>query len=384
VNLGAEQYLGKGYTLETNFTINRGVHLWREFNTNAPRLPAGYGNFSEFLASRDFPNFINGQGSRPIYTATAAGELVRFVFGSANNEPPNSITRVVEAGVPLSVVDLSSPTSTTALQIARAALNELRPDPSRSEVEQLIDAGNSFYRGLTLELRKQIVTGGGLDFSFRAGYTFSSLVDDGVVNTSDALNPGDFRAERARSLLDRRHRFVLSGVFYTPPLLGRLQLSPIFRVASGAPFNISIGGVDRNLDDVGNDRPIFSGDLRTLRWREPGQPLDSQIVSQFLLPPIGQSGNLPRNAGQGPGLFAFDLNVTREFRLSEQMRVRPVLELDNILNKKVFSFGAEFVDFRALAATASAEQWQSFISTFLVPTRTMRPRQIRVGIRVDF
>src|SRR5688500_19078472 len=46
-------------------------------------------------------------------------------------------------------------------------------------------------------------------FAFRAGYTLSSLIDDGLVNTSDALVPGDFRAERARSLLDRRHRFVL-------------------------------------------------------------------------------------------------------------------------------------------------------------------------------
>ena len=36
-----------------------------------------------------------------------------------------------------------------------AAINHLRPDPSRGEIEQLISAGNSFYRGLTLELRKQ-------------------------------------------------------------------------------------------------------------------------------------------------------------------------------------------------------------------------------------
>ncbi len=104
--------------------------------------------------------------------------------------------------------------------------------------------------------------------SFRAAYTLSFFEDDGVVNTSDALVPGDFAGERARSLLDRRHRFVFSGTFDMPGYLGKLRFSPILRIASGAPFNISIGGVDRNLDDVSNDRPIFTGDTSrfALAW----------------------------------------------------------------------------------------------------------------------
>lgn len=384
INMGAEQYLGRGYSVEGNFTFTRGIHLWREFNTNGPKLPRSYPNFSEFLASRDFPNFINGSGSRPVYAASGAGDLVRFMFAASNGPSSNSVGRVVEFGVPVSVVNLNSQTSTTAIEIALGALNELRPDPSRAEMEQLISAGNSFYRGLTLELRKQVVAGAGFDFSLRAGYTLSSLIDDGIVNTSDAQIPGDFRAERARSLLDRRHRFVLSGVFNLPRLLAHLQLSPIFRVASSAPFNISIGGTDRNLDDVGNDRPNFSGDPRILRWRAPGEALNPQVADQFSLPPIGQTGNLPRNAGHGPGLFVLDVNVGREFRFGEQIRLRPVIEFDNVLNKRVFSFGAEFINFNALSPTASDEQRRAFLESFLVATRTMRPRQIRVGLRLNF
>ena len=54
--------------------FTRGIHLWREFNANAPVLPPGYNNFSEFLASRDFANFINSTTStRPLFnTATPA------------------------------------------------------------------------------------------------------------------------------------------------------------------------------------------------------------------------------------------------------------------------------------------------------------------------
>ena len=331
INAGVERDLGRGYAVEANFSFTRGIHLWREFNANAPMLPAGYKNFSEYLASRDFTNFRTASG-RPLHNAANAGELVRFGYGTSN-----TVQRVIEFGVPISVMNLNS-TSSTTIEAALAAINSLRPDPVRGELEQLISAGNSFYRGMTLELRKQFGSG----FSFRAGYTLSSLIDDGVVNTSDALVPGDFRAERARSLLDRRHRFVFSGTFN----FGGLQLSPIWRVASGAPFNISIGGADRNLDDVSNDRPNYSG-------------------GSFSLPPIGQSGNLPRNAGRGPGLFMLDLNLSQEIRISERLRIRPSVEFDNVLNKTVFSFGSEFID------------------SLMKPQRTMRPREIRIGIKIN-
>jgi hypothetical protein len=386
-NVGFERELGPAYVFEANYTWNRGLHLWREFNVNAPRLPSGFKSFSEYLATRDFANFRSGPlGTRPIYAAATAGDLVRFTLLPLIPANPNAINRITELGVPISVFNLNSFTSTTVVEVALAALNNLRPDPTRAEVEQLISVGNSFYHGLTLELRRRFRSSkSGLGFSFRAAYTLSHLADDGIVNTSDALVPGDFAAERSRSLLDRRHRFVFSGTFDTPRYLGKLRFAPIWRLASGAPFNISIGGADRNLDDVGNDRPIFTGDPKLLLWRERGASLDPAILNLFALPTIGGApGNLPRNAGHGPGQFFLDLNVTREFRLSERLRLRPTLEFDNVLNKTVFSFGSEFINFNAFAPTATDVQRQNFLDSFLVATRTLRPRQVRLGVRLDF
>jgi len=291
---------------------------------------------------------------------------------------------VFEFGVPVSLINLNSVSSSTAIDVALAALQGLRPDPSRTEVEQLISAGNSFYRGLTFEIRKRFNASKNFSFAFRAAYTHSRLIDDGVVNTSDALTPGDFQHERARSLLDRRHRFVVSGTLTMPRQLGALRLAPIFRAASGAPFNISSGGVDRNLDDVSNDRPNFRGDTNTLHWRGPGEAIDASILDHFSPATIGQAGTLPRNAGQGPGFMLFDLSVTREFRINERVRLRPVVEFDNVLNKTVFSFGAEFINFNALSPSATAAQRQAFLDSFLLTTRTLRQRQIRIGIRFDF
>jgi hypothetical protein len=386
VNVGLERQVSRSFVFEANYTYNRGIHLWREFNANAPRLPARFKNFSDYLLSRDFPNFHPCPGCpRPLYDVSTAGELVRFALSSGDPTNANAIGRILEFGVPVSVFNLNSLTSTTTLGVALDALNALRPDPTQTEVEQLASVGNSFYHGLTLELRRRFRRSkNGFSFSFRAAYTLSRLIDDGIVNTSDALVVGDFRAEHSRSLLDRRHRFVFSGTVDTPTWLGQLRISPILRLASGAPFNISIGGVDRNLDDVGNDRPIFTGDLSLLRFRQPGEPLNSVLLTAFALPTIGQTGNLPRNAGLGPGVFFFDLNVTREFRPTQRLRVRPVVEINNVLNKTVFSFGTEFINFNGLSPTATPEQRQALIDSFLVPTRTLRPRQIRFGIRFDF
>ncbi len=385
INFGVERELARGLVVEANLTFNRGAHLWREFNANAPRLPRGYRDFADYLLSRDFPNLRDAAGVRPLYNAQSAGDLVRFTLTPASASSPDAITRVVEFGVPISILNLNSFNSTTTLAAALAALSNLRPDPSRTQVEQLVSAGDSFYKGLTVEARERVSSrADGFALSLRAAYTLSRLTDDGVVNTSSALRVGDFRGERSRSLLDRRHRLALSGTLDAPRRLGSLRLAAIFRLASGAPFNVSLGGDDRNLDDVGNDRPSFDGDARLIRWRAPGSTLDPSLLYAFSLPTIGRTGDLPRNAGTGPGLFALDLNVGRDFRLTDRARLRPVVEIDNALNHAVFTFGAEFINFNGLRPDATPEQRRAFIDSFLVPTRTLRPRSMRVGVRLDF
>jgi hypothetical protein len=61
-----------------------------------------------------------------------------------------------------------------------------------------------------------------------------------------------------------------------------------------------------------------------------------------------------------------------------------LVEIDNVLNKTVFTFGAEFVNFDALRPGAAPDEREAFLKSFLVPTRTLRPRTIRLGLRFDF
>jgi hypothetical protein len=280
-------------------------------------------------------------------------------------------------GIPTTIINLNSQTainSSPPIAVALAVLQRFRPDPTRTQLEQLASIGSSRYNGLTLELRRRYrKLGYGFGASMRLVYTLSLLKDDGIVNTSSAQIVGDFDSEWSRALQDRRHRLAFSGSFDMPRWSGGLRLSPILRIGSSAPFNLSGGGVDRNLDDVNTDRPNYSGNLSAIRYRNPGAPFPSEVFNALSRPTIGTiGGNLPRNAGQGPWLFVFDMNVSRQFKFSERFRVRPNIQFGNILNARVFSFGTAFIN-----ATAPE-------ATFLVPNRTYRPRQIRLGMRIDF
>ncbi len=366
-NAGFEREIANRLVFETNYTYNKTIRLFREFNANAYNLPDGFRDFNDFL--------VNGFSS----------PTVRFVNGDPNDLVGTSTTGTV------TTVNLASRNSSTAagtpIARARAVLESLgrRLGPGfPTQIDQVASTGSSVYNGLTVELRRRLSKiGSGFSASFRAVYTLSKLRDDGIVNTSNPQDIFNFRSDFTRSIQDRRHRFAFSGTFETPSWLGGLDFSPLLRLGSSAPFNISSGtGIanDRNLDDVSTDRPNFSGNLNDLRFRERGTTFPRDVFNQFTFAPIGSSGNLPRNAGIGPGLFLFDMNISRTFRFTERLRLRPNIEIGNVFNATVFTFGSEFINFNP----TNTEQRVSFEENFLVPQRTSRPRTIRLGIRLDF
>jgi len=404
-NVGFERELFKGWVFEANYTWNKTVHLWRDVNSNAPSLElanaqngTNYTNWTEYLVDNPF-QVVNTNGTLRTYV---------FYLGTNNADPTGTAT-TQNSGVPCPTsgvtsifsststchVNLNTTNSGTAspsaattgvdgnatgnpIPIALAAISQFRPFQEVSETSRIGAMGNAFYQGLILEMRSRYrKLGYGFGASYRFAYTLSKTMDDGLNNTANAEANGDFSREWARSLQDRRHRINISGSFDMPWWFGKLRLSPRFRYGTSAPFNLGAGSnVDRNLDDLSTDRPSFSGNLKDLRWREPGSPIPTELLAQFSLQPIGsRSGNLPRNAGIGPSFYTFDLSTSREFRFKERMRLRPQVQFDNILNAAVFNYGSAFIN---SALTAAAEQ------NFLVPTRTYRQRQIRAGIRFDF
>ncbi len=386
-NIGFEREIFKGLVFESNLTFNKTVRLWREYNPNAPVLPSNLTDVSGD-GQITFTDYLLGINSGPN----------RFILGSTND--PTGIftsiggTTACTATTPTCFVNLNTTNNTVCASSTNSAncraftaLRGLQPFAAQGitgQLERVASIGNSNYKGLTLELRsRNRKFGYGFSGSMRFVYTLSSLKDDGIVNTSEATLPGDFSREYSRSLLDRRHRIAFSGTFDMPKQTGGLRFSPIFRFGSSSPFNISAGGIDRNLDDISNDRPNFNGNLKDIKFRQFGTAFPSDLANQFSLAPIGSPGNLPRNAGQGPKLYIFDLNVSRQFNFGERFRLRPSIEFGNVLNMTVYSFGSNFINFDLLNSTNAATRARAQ-EAFIAPTRTLRPRTIRLGIRFDF
>ncbi|MEO6654719.1 MAG: carboxypeptidase regulatory-like domain-containing protein [Pyrinomonadaceae bacterium] len=393
-NVGFEREVKKGWVFEANYTWNKTVHLWRDSNANVAVLPAGYADWNAWLLANN--TFVLSSARRYTFFMGDPTDSSGLHIGSATGATPCTTT-TPNCFVNLNTTSTSTTPPTVAvvgsngnstggpIGIATAAIAQFRPDQTVGQTSRIGSRGNAFYQGLILELRSRYrKLGAGFSASLRAAYTLSKTMDDGLNNTSNAEINGDFSREWARNLQDRRHRFALSGTFDTPRWFGKLKFSPLFRFGTSAPFNLGIGTADRNLDDVSGDRLNFSGNIEDIKYRNPGAPDATALLAQFSLAPIGaKSGNLPRNAGTGPSFYTFDLSVTREWKLSDRMKLRPVMQFDNILNAAVFSYGSEFINFTALNATQTPAQVLAR-QNFLVPTRTYRQRQIRLGIRFDF
>lgn len=397
-NAGFEREIANGLVFETNVTFNKTVRLWRETNPNAPVLPTGVSDLSGD-GRITFTDYLLG-----INTGTN-----RYFLGSTTDvggtHAGSETGSACAANTPLCYVNLNTPTTSfpnggcataapnTAYCRALTALDPLRPlfaQFGQTQLERVTSIGNSRYLGAVFEFRKRYrQIGRGFGGSMRLSYTLSRLMDDGIVNTSDPTTPGDFRGDWSRSLSDRTHRISLTATIDTPRWMGKLRFSPLFRWGSSAPFNLSSGGVDRNLDDLSNDRPNFTGSTSDINWRVFGSsPFPTQVASQLSLAPLGSAGTLGRNAGNGPQLWQFNLNVTREFKFSERFRLRPSLEITNPLNMNIFSFGSNFINFGNLAACSGSvtptPTEQETCNGFLAPTRTMTSRRMRVGVRFDF
>ncbi|MFZ1702438.1 MAG: carboxypeptidase regulatory-like domain-containing protein [Pyrinomonadaceae bacterium] len=387
-NVGFERELIKGWVFEANYTWNKTVHLWRDYNPNKAILPTGYADWTAYLVANPFVlspgrmyTFFLGptDDASGIHansqTGSQCGTTTANCFVNLNSTSTSTTQPLI------AVPGTNNNATGGPIGIAIAAVSQFRPDQTVEETSRIGSLGNAHYQGLILELRSRYrQLGHGFAASFRMAYTLSSTRDDGLNNTSNAEIDGDFSREWARNLQDRRHRLAFSGTFQSPWWFGKLRFSPLFRYGSPGRFNLGNGGRDRNLDDISTDRINFSGNIKDIVYRQPGSPIPTALIPQLSLPPIGAiSGNLPRNAGTGPSFYTFDLNVTREWKIKERFRIRPVIEVDNILNAAVFSFGSEFIDFSAINIANSTEQ-----ENFLVPTRTYRQRQMRLGIRFDF
>jgi len=234
--------------------------------------------------------------------------------------------------------------------------------------------GNSEFHALEVSLNRRLAR----NFSILATYTFSKSIDDtsAFLGTQPDKNfPQDsrnYRAERALSSFDMRHRFTTA---YTYNLPGRQwwirnsELRGIVVAQSGQPFTPILLTDNSN---TGNQGGIFGSDrpdvLRNpeLDDRTPERWFDT---SAFAIPAQYRFGSAGRNILEGPGLFTFDLAFSRRFALRERASLSFDAEAFNLFNRTNFDLPERIADDPA---------------TFGRIFSAKPPRQIQFALRLTF
>ena len=198
----------------------------------------------------------------------------------------------------------------------------------------------SDYNGLQMSAeRRGSRLSGKAYYSFGRGYEDVDFQGGGLPTVQNATQ---LAAERGRNSADRRHTFVLSGVFkidYFKESKSALRvlaqdwtLSAIVTLQSGTPLTITAGS-DRNLDGLANDRANLVGSPELDHSRPRGELIEGWFnTAAFAVPTLGTDGSGGRNIIDGPGYRNVDLGLFRDFTLRGRTMLQFRAEATNVLN----------------------------------------------------
>jgi len=336
------------YSAQYNFTIQH--QLARD-----TKLELSYvgSQGHRLLATHDI-NYSNPQTCLDIDTLDGAGTCAQFgedapftvtVPTGFNFHMPNG-TVVAGAGQTLNFVGLrpySSP------QCDPTTGNGCPADgvPVFSSIFAQDTIATSAYNSLQASLEKRFSHG----LQFSAAYTFSKSIDE-ASSFEGILNPLPGAHNRALSLFDARHRFVVSYYWEIPSrkysgLTGKLvdgwALSGITTYQTGFPIRITSSSDNELMNSFDFELPGEPNQIAPFTWHRPqgngnyyfNSPSDqNSIFTENGV--FGYVGSAPRTICCGPGISDTDLVVIKNIPVTEKNRFEFRGELFNVFNHTQF------------------------------------------------
>ncbi|MFC2166023.1 hypothetical protein ACFLT2_13635, partial [Acidobacteriota bacterium] len=201
----------------------------------------------------------------------------------------------------------------------------IRQDPTRGMVEVVADTGKSEYKGMYFTLRKRYSHGWSLDVTYTLGNGKSNTE---FMDYVDSYEEDGWERKYGPSSSDARHTISASGMVDLP--LG-FQFSGIVFFRSALPWT-AYYGYDENRDTLWSDYLEYN-----------------------------------RNSRRGFNHFWINARISKFFNV-DPLRLHLFVEVYNLTNH---------TNFIAISPNQNSEGFGN-------PTQAMDPRQIQLGIRVDF
>ncbi|SEG62937.1 Carboxypeptidase regulatory-like domain-containing protein [Bryocella elongata] len=216
--------------------------------------------------------------------------------------------------------------------------------------------GMGNYNGMIASLQHRLSD----SFSLLANYTWSKCLniydaqgDYAGTGPENPANPGfdygpcgsDYRDVENISLVATSRFHLTNGIVRA--VVNGWEVAALTHITSGAPFNVTTG-TDVSLTDIGNDRPNIVAGVPI--YTHLANRAGSGAVNRGYLNPAafcatacatavtpGTFGNISRNAFRGLPQYQFDPQISRIFKIYENLSTTLRLEAFNALNHPNFS-----------------------------------------------
>ena len=253
-------------------------------------------------------------------------------------------------------------------------LQARRPIPGYQFVQSAFDGGKGDYRALQAKVERRYQQG----FYFLNSFTWSRTRDNasGHLETANGdnsrVNLANVAAEFGTSGYDQPYNNTTTAVWELPfgrdHWYGDWRFTVVNTMTSGLPVNLNYSPAAAfQVSTVVTHRPNITGEIyadnRTAaQWFNPANIVVPTDSSQPF-------GNAPRNVARGPALYSMDLGVHKDLSIGGDRRLQFRLETFNVLNRT------------NLGAPNSNRSNANFGS---ITTLAIQPRQVQLGLKVDF
>ena len=205
-----------------------------------------------------YPNSLVNPRSQ-VMSIGAEREITKGWFASADyvHQHWTGLDRNVDLNAP-SAFDRTAPGQVRTVAAANATRPILPVNGGVRQVNVLMNLGFGDYDGL----QTQITYRGNKRFFAALSYTLAKATNT-TEPDGNGINPNDSNIsrlsaqERGPSVLDQRHRAVITASYLLP---FHFTVGTLTQFASARPFSATTG-IDNNGDGANNDRPVINGQV---------------------------------------------------------------------------------------------------------------------------